>query len=151
MTTSAPEVKARIIALLQAASALDGVDVQPKGPVQADAVTPEMVYLGRVRGDQDWASLGAYRREEEYTIDLFIRNWAAENGTTELEIDTRCWAIFTAIGEAIHVDPALDQLLQGGNIQVKTFEQDSQPTLEPLGFRGWLDAQLLVTAQIRRP
>lgn len=149
MTTSAPEVKARIVALLQAAVALDGISVQPKGPVQADAVTPEMVYLGRVRGEQDWASLGAYRREEEYTIDLFIRNWAAD--LTELAIDTRCWAIFTAIGEAIHVDPALDALLQGGNIQVKTFEQDSQPTLEPLGFRGWLDAQLLVTAQIRRP
>ena len=149
MTTTAPEAKARIIALLQAWPALSAVTIQPKGPEREGDVHPEMVFLGRIRGEQDWSSLGNRQRSETYTIDLFIRTWVAQAGTTELDLDTRCWAIFAATADALRSDPGLTGLLDG-NVQVKTFEQDSVPTLEPIGWRGWLDAQLLVTAHVRR-
>lgn len=148
--TTAPEAKARITALLRAAPQMAGVQVQPKGPIRATEVTPEMLYLGRIRGEQEWAALGKLTRHESYTIDVFIRNWVAETGHTELDTDTRCWELFSDMETILRGDPGLSGLLQG-NIQVKTFEQDTHATIEPKGFRGWLDAQLLVETHIRLP
>lgn len=148
--TTAAEAKARIIALLQAATEMNGVQVQPKGPVRESDVAPQMLYLGRIRGDQEWAALGKLTRHESYTIDLFIRTWVAEAAGSELDTDTRCWEIFSDMETVLRGDPDLGGLLQG-NIQVKSFEQDSHPTLEPKGSRGWLDAQLLVETHLRLP
>jgi hypothetical protein len=148
--TTAPEAKARIIALLQAAPEMAGVQVQPKGPIRESDVTPEMLYLGRIRGEQEWAALGKLTRHESYTIDVFIRNWVAEAGNTELDTDTRCWEIFSDMETVLRGDPSLGGLLQG-NIQVKTFDQDTHATIEPVGFRGWLDAQFLVETHLRLP
>lgn len=148
--TTAPEAKARIIALLRAATEMAGVAVQPKGPVRESDVTPQMLYLGRVRGEQEWAALGKLTRHEVYTIDVFVRTWVADAAGTELDTDTRCWQIFSDMETVLRGDPDLGGLLQG-NIQVQTFEQDSHPTLEPVGSRGWLDAQLRVETHLHLP
>lgn len=154
--TTAGEAKRRIAALLAGWSALSGVDVQRSGPVDADGIRPEMIFLGSVKGDGAWKSFGKLTREETYTIALFLRLWISDTEPPsrtpgrENTVEDRCWALYDATETALRSDPALGGLLQG-NMQLGHFEQDTIPTLQPVGWRSGLDCQILVKTHLRLP
>lgn len=63
----------------------------------------EMVILGDVVGDQEWASVGASRRDEDYTLDLFVVVlWP---GYDQLEALTRAWELFAVVEDVIRSNP----------------------------------------------
>lgn len=63
----------------------------------------EMVIIGDVNGDQEWASIGASRRDEDYTLDLFVVVlWP---GYDQLEALTRAWELYAVVEDVIRANP----------------------------------------------
>lgn len=108
-TSTVPAVKAQLVALLTAA--LPTVDVTYSHP--GDAIQPESVYLGGVRGSHDYPVVRAGRkpRQETYTIDVWIE--ALRDGTTSQEAEERAWVLFGELEDAIADDPTLGLAIVG--------------------------------------
>lgn len=63
----------------------------------------EMVIIGDVNGDQEWASIGTSRRDEDYTLDLFVVVlWP---GYDQLEALSRAWELFGVVEDVIRANP----------------------------------------------
>lgn len=63
----------------------------------------EMVIIGDVAGDQEWASIGATRRDEDYTLDLYaVVLWP---GYDQLEALTRCWELYAVVEDVLRANP----------------------------------------------
>lgn len=63
----------------------------------------EMVIIGDVNGEQEWASIGASRRDEDYTLDLFVVVlWP---GYDQLEALTRAWELYAVVEDVIRANP----------------------------------------------
>ena len=63
----------------------------------------EMVIIGDVNGDQEWASIGTSRRDEDYTVDLFVVVlWP---GYDQLEALSRAWELFGVVEDVIRANP----------------------------------------------
>lgn len=59
----------------------------------------EMVIVGNVAGDQQWAPIGNLRRDENYTVDLYtVVLWP---GYTAIEAMERAWELFGIVETAI--------------------------------------------------
>lgn len=148
--STAPAAKARIVSLLEGWPALTGVQVAYSGPVKEAETAAEMVFLGGVEGDQEWSSLGAMSRQEEYAINLFCIVFRAQAEGTEQQAEERCWTIWNEVCNALVSDPGLTGTFRGGWAKPGRFTQVTVPTLEPVGFSARMDAQVDVTAQLRR-
>jgi hypothetical protein len=63
----------------------------------------EMVILGDVVGDQEWAAIGATRRDEDYTVDLYVVVlWP---GYDQLEAMTRAWELYAVVEDVVRENP----------------------------------------------
>ena len=63
----------------------------------------EMVILGDVVGDQEWAAIGASRRDEDYTVDLYVVVlWP---GYDQLEAMTRAWELYAVVEDVVRENP----------------------------------------------
>lgn len=63
----------------------------------------EMVIIGDVNGDQEWASIGTSRRDEDYTVDLFVVVlWP---GYDQVEAMSRAWELFGVVEDVIRANP----------------------------------------------
>jgi hypothetical protein len=63
----------------------------------------EMVIIGDVVGDQEWAAIGATRRDEDYTVDLYVVVlWP---GYDQLEAMTRAWEIYAVVEDVVRENP----------------------------------------------
>ena len=63
----------------------------------------EMVILGDVVGDQEWAAIGATRRDEDYTVDLYVVVlWP---GSDQLEAMTRAWELYAVVEDVVRENP----------------------------------------------
>lgn len=63
----------------------------------------EMVILGDVVGDQEWASIGGARRDEDYTVDLYVVVlWP---GYDQLEAMTRAWDLYAVVEDVVRENP----------------------------------------------
>ena len=59
----------------------------------------EMVIIGNVAGEQDYVALGTQRRDEDYTVDLYVSVlWP---GYTALEAMGRAWELFAVIESVV--------------------------------------------------
>lgn len=66
-------------------------------------VEREMVIVGDVAGDQEWASIGAGRRDEEYSVDLYVVVlWP---GYDSLESMTRAWDLWAVVEDLVRANP----------------------------------------------
>jgi len=92
-------------------SALHRLLVDADWPSRVPAVTVglprqaerEMVVLGDVVGDQEWASIGGSRRDEDYTLDVYVVVlWP---GYAQLEALNRAWELFAVVEEVIRSNP----------------------------------------------
>jgi hypothetical protein len=62
-----------------------------------------MVILGDVVGDQEWASIGGARRDEDYTVDLYVVVlWP---GYDQLEAMTRAWNLYAVVEDVVRENP----------------------------------------------
>jgi hypothetical protein len=67
----------------------------------------EMVIIGNVAGEQEWAAIGTQRRDETYTIDLYcVVLWP---GYTAIEAMERAWELFATVEQTIR-----DNVAAGG-------------------------------------
>lgn len=91
----------------------------------------ECVLLGEVRGDQEWALLGARSKDEEFTVDLFVVvRWP---GHVRLEAATRAWEILAQV-ERLLADPAYIALAQSAGVQWNALTSPiGTPTVEDEG------------------
>lgn len=63
----------------------------------------EMVILGDVAGDQEWAAIGGSRRDEDYTLDLYVVVlWP---GYDQLEAMTRAWELYSVVEDVVRDNP----------------------------------------------
>lgn len=85
--------------------------VEADWPVRVPSVTVglprqaerEMVILGDVVGDQEWASIGTSRRDEDYTVDLYVVVlWP---GYDQLEAMTRAWELYAVVEDVVRENP----------------------------------------------
>ena len=66
-------------------------------------VEREMVIVGDVAGDQEWASIGGGRRDEEYSVDLYVVVlWP---GYDALESMTRAWDLWAVVEDLVRANP----------------------------------------------
>lgn len=62
-----------------------------------------MVIVGDVVGDQEWASIGAARRDEDYTVDLYVVVlWPGYDAT---EAMTRAWELWGVVEDVVRANP----------------------------------------------
>ena len=66
-------------------------------------VEREMVIVGDVSGDQEWATVGGGRRDEDYTVDLYVVVlWP---GYDALESMTRAWELWGVVEDLLRENP----------------------------------------------
>lgn len=64
----------------------------------------EMVIVGDVEGSQEWAAIGSVRRDEDYTVDLFVVVlWP---GYTQLEALERAWELWGVVEDTVRANVA---------------------------------------------
>lgn len=107
VTSTVPDVKLYLVGddgLLPSASGLAGIAVTYGHPGRD--MEREFVYVGgTVAWDEEWASLGAGRRTERYTLELIIN--VTTPGNDQREATERAFALLNEIGKAVLGDPTL--------------------------------------------
>lgn len=89
-----PEVKQALVTLYDGSATLDGWQVSygfPRGLLERDTV---IVASSAPDGEQEWAALGARKRDERYEIEHFIT--ASKPGRTQKEATERAFAGLSA-------------------------------------------------------
>lgn len=101
--TTYPAVKRRLRTLLT--DALPGVQVEYGDPgaflEQEYLIVGDMAGLGELE-EQDWATIGAYSKDEAYAIAVSI--WAGAPDQTQEEADVRAEELFSALFDALAGD-----------------------------------------------
>lgn len=102
--STAPVVKTRLLELLTAAAT--GVQVGRHHP--GDALEPESIFTGRVRGNSEIpvARAGRKKREEEYTIEVWF---VVAHATTQLDAELRAFELLGLLEDLLANDPTLGQ------------------------------------------
>lgn len=89
---------------LAAVSGLD--DVMRTWGVESKALSaPEWIWLGRMRGDLEWAAIGRRRREETVALDVHISVVRA-GGRPEIATE-RAFALMAIIDADLQTDPTV--------------------------------------------
>ena len=101
-TTTIPAVKTAILALLQAASGLEGIQVEWGRPSK-DAMRQESVWFDGTTSTQRAEAIGNQRRDETYIIELVVS--VALDGDEAQACELRMWAIVAAIETVIRQHP----------------------------------------------
>lgn len=101
LTSSIPAVKAALVTRYQARAGLVGVQISygwPKGTPQK-----EMLIVGGVKGEQQWAALGKRAKDElydvEHVISVIFSDGVQQNATE------RAFAILAEIEQELRNDP----------------------------------------------
>jgi hypothetical protein len=125
--TTAPAAKAAILAAIAARPALAAITPGWGGPTEESDVTEEMIYLGRVRGDGEWRTLGAGNRHESYAVEL--RVVVMKYGDDEQATEERAFALLDEVSAALYADKFLGGLLYTP-AAIESWEQTNNPAPE---------------------
>jgi hypothetical protein len=131
-TSTAPTVRAALVALLAARAGLAGVQITHVWPGDA-ADTQEAMWLGRTHSGADqYVELRAGRkpRDEEYTVDLYI--WVADPTQWGAASETRAFALMAEVENMVADDPTLGGGVGITSALVASWEQDSG-AIDPAG------------------
>lgn len=106
-----PAVKAALLTILQGVSGLSTVHVARGVPVDP-APNPERVYIDNaVEISREWAGIGQYRLDEEYTVRIPVEVYLPGNDQPACE--DRMWEIVALVEQAILADLTLNGILDG--------------------------------------
>jgi hypothetical protein len=132
-TSTAPTVRAALIAALDARPGLNGVTVTHFW--QGDADTQEAIYLGNTTLNNEWVVLRAGRkpREEEYRIVLHVR--CMTPGEWGPAAETRIFALLAEVENLVADDPAIGLAATYPTLRMIIAEMTVDPVvLEPGGI-----------------
>lgn len=146
-TSTVPACKAAILQILDAVTDLDTVTQSWAGPTKDEDFTGEMIFLGAVENEEDWASLGNLRRRETYTVALTV--WVEQWGDDPQTAEQRAFEIWGYVTEALRDDlRGPSPVLRAAGVQQYNdirFRQITGPaTPEKWGAR--IDASITFTA-----
>lgn len=146
ITSTIPDVKAAIVAAIDAHTDLDGVQVTYGHPGKHPE--REFVFVGgTVEWDEEWASLGASRRTERYTLELYVN--VLKPGLTQQQATERAFVIFNGVGKALLADPTLGgRMLTALEIQ---FRNLAEGVYQDEGREAQIVAGVRCDARVTRP
>ena len=103
----------------------------------------EMVIIGNVTGSQEWAALGTSRRDEDYTVDLYV--FVLWPGYTALEAMERAYELWAVVEDTVR-----DNLAAGGTgvLWNEIARPAGDVTAEDEGFAYQISSGIRVRARI---
>lgn len=99
--STAPTVKATLLTLLRADTALSGVQIDWSDPGQA--IGQEELFYGRtIETEEPSPGMGQRRQREKYYLEVYI--YVAADGDDPQTIETRCWALVAELENTIRAN-----------------------------------------------
>jgi hypothetical protein len=128
-TSTVPAVRARLVALLEAALP----DAQISYGHPGDTMDRETIFLGQARGSHSLATVrsGRRTRDEEYTIDVWVATTAV--GPTPQEASERAWTLAAELEDVCADDATLGL---PGVLWARIDDWQDTPTFDD-ERRGW--------------
>lgn len=146
MTSAIPAAMARLVAIIDAATA-DTVGVHDGKPINAE--TPDWIAVGydptsetAVDFNRDWAAIGAQRQEEDFDILCSLRS-----GSGDEQISLRraaAFALLDIVSAAVAMDPTL-----GGAVRLAAVFGSGSLTQAETGTGGAAGIRFRVACQVR--
>ena len=97
--STAPAFKAAMLTALQARSGLSGVTISYGVPLQG---TRESITLADISGSQQFAALGALRKDETYVLDIYVS--VLREGNQQQTCTERCFALAAEIEDELRTN-----------------------------------------------
>lgn len=133
-TSTVPTFKAALLDRLQNRSGLEGVQLSYGWP--AGAVQRESIMLGGVNGTQEFRTINAAQRMEEFTLDVFI-TVIREGQANQQNADERALALMAELEEDLRDDPTVQNTVL--TAEVASYE------LQPMASAESRETRLTVT------
>ena len=97
--STAPAFKAAFLTALTARTGLSGVTVSYGAPLQAPR---EFIALGDINGSQEFAALGALRKDETYVLDVYVS--VLREGNQQQTCTERCFALAAEVEDELRTN-----------------------------------------------
>ena len=97
--STAPAFKAALLTALQARTGLSGVTLSYGAPLQGPR---EFIALGDISGSQQFAALGALRKDETYVLDVYVS--VLREGNQQQSCSERCFALAAEIEDELRTN-----------------------------------------------
>jgi hypothetical protein len=110
--STAPAFKAALQTALTARTGLSGVTVSYGAPTQGPR---ESITLGDISGSQEFAALGALRKDEIYTLDVFVS--VLREGSQAKQCTERCFAIAAEIEDELRTNVTMSGTVRVAEVQ----------------------------------
>ena len=104
----------------------------------------EVVMIGATTGDQEWAQIGGRKRDEDYTVELYVL--VARPGDTALEAMDRAWELFAVVEDTLRTNYA--PAAETGVLWTEVQRPEGQPTVEDEGHGHVVQSAIRVRARI---
>ena len=130
-TSTAATAKQRILDLLAARPALAAVKRTWAEPTQQGDHGADHVWFGDTDQSEEWGSLGAHARNENYVIELTAVAYLP--GDDPQAAEARGWTLQGEISQALRSDPSL-----GGLLSQYAELQTTRMTVDPASAGGWV-------------
>jgi hypothetical protein len=136
-TSTIPAFKTALLARLVARQGLAGVQVTYGWP--SGAVKRESIMLGGVDGTQEFRTIGATQRMENYTLDVFI-TVIREGQARQQNADERALALMAQLEAELRADPTVNNTVL--TAELGRFE------LQPMASAETREARLTVGVNV---
>lgn len=91
----------------------------------------QVLMLGDVVGDQEWSHIGARKRDEDYTIELYVL--VAVPGDDDLEAAQRAWGLFAQVSNLLRQPENVALASSAGVLWNELKNPTGVPTVETEG------------------
>jgi hypothetical protein len=134
--STAPAFKAAMLTALQARTGLSGVTLSYGAPLQAPR---EFIALGDISGSQEFAALGALRKDETYVLDIFVS--VLREGNQQQTCTERCFALAAEIEDELRTNVTMTNTVRVAELlspfQLEEFASDqARQSILTLGIQA---------------
>jgi hypothetical protein len=110
--STAPAFKAALQTALTARTGLSGVTISYGAPTQGPR---ESITLGDISGSQEFAALGALRKDETYVLDVYCS--VLREGNQQQTCTERCFAIAAEIEDELRTNVTMTGTVRVAEVQ----------------------------------
>lgn len=100
--STAPAFKAALLTALGARAGLSGVTISYGAPLAAPR---EFIALADISGEQEFAALGALRKNETYTLEIYCS--VLREGNQQQACTERCFELAAEIEDELRTNPTM--------------------------------------------
>lgn len=115
--STAPVLKAALFTALGARAGLSGVTISYGAPLPS--APREFIALGDISGSQEFAALGALRKDETYTLTVYCS--VLREGNQQQTCTERAFTLASELEDLLRADPTV-----GGSVRVAQLAQPFQ-------------------------